>query len=108
MIPILHAPGVITPGQLGPIRRLWGRRSRQARALSISSTGIPSVIQTMTPMPASAASMIASAAAWAGAMIMLAFAPVARTASWTLLNTGRPRCVSPPLPGVTPPTTWVW
>ena len=36
-----------------------------------------------------------------------AFAPVSRTASATVLNTGHPSCVVPPLPGVTPPTTCV-
>jgi len=36
---------------------------------------------------------------------MLASAPVAATASLTVLNTGLPRCVVPPLPGVTPATT---
>src|SRR5690606_41127443 len=36
-----------------------------------------------------------------------ASAPVASTASATELNTGRPRWVVPPLPGVTPPTILV-
>src|SRR6478735_3289104 len=36
-----------------------------------------------------------------------ASAPVLATASATVLNTGRPRCSVPPLPGVTPPTTLV-
>src|SRR5690606_16347695 len=36
-----------------------------------------------------------------------ALAPVSLTASATVLNTGRPRCSLPPLPGVTPPTTLV-
>src|SRR4249919_4259806 len=36
-----------------------------------------------------------------------ASAPVCATASATVLNTGRPRCCVPPLPGVTPPTTLV-
>ena len=33
-----------------------------------------------------------------------AVAAVLVTASFTVLNTGRPRCVCPPLPGVTPAT----
>ena len=37
----------------------------------------------------------------------VAFAPVSRTASATVLNIGHPSCVVPPLPGVTPPTTCV-
>ncbi len=35
---------------------------------------------------------------------MVALAPVAATASFTVLNTGSARCICPPLPGVTPPT----
>jgi hypothetical protein len=38
---------------------------------------------------------------------MLTSAPVSATASCTVLNTGSPRWVSPPRPGVTPPTIWV-
>ena len=59
-------------------------------------------------MPASAASMIASAANGGGTKITEALAPVAFTASATVLNTGQPSWVVPPLPGVTPPTTLVW
>ena len=51
--------------------------------------------------------MIASAAKAGGTKITDALAPVARTASWHVLNTGQPSCVVPPLPGVTPPTTVV-
>src|SRR5918998_6360994 len=36
-----------------------------------------------------------------------AFAPASRAASSTVLKTGTPSCVVPPLPGVTPPTTFV-
>ncbi len=62
---------------------------------------------TMNRMPASAASMIESAQKAAGTKMMLAVAPVCRTASFTVLNTGRSRWRFPPLPGVTPPTTLV-
>ena len=58
-------------------------------------------------MPASAASMTASAANGGGTKITDALAPVFSTASATVLNTGQPSCVVPPLPGVTPPTTLV-
>ncbi len=73
----------------------------------MSSVGIPSVMQTASGSPASAASMIASAANGGGTKITVAFAPVSRTASATVLNTGQPSWVVPPLPGVTPPTTCV-
>ena len=68
---------------------------------------MPSVMQTTSGRPASAASMMASAANGGGTKITVAFAPVSFTASATVLKTGRSRCVVPPLPGVTPPTTFV-
>ena len=74
---------------------------------------MPSVMATITSIPASAASMIASAAPAAGTKIMVAFAPVFSTASRTVLNTGRvlpeslPVQVVPPFLGVTPPTNWL-
>ena len=73
----------------------------------MSRTGVPSVIATITPMPASAASMMASAAPPAGTKIMVALAPVAFTASAQVSKTGTPSAVSPPRPGVTPPTRLV-
>ena len=42
-----------------------------------------------------------------GTKMMETFAPVSLTAASTVLNTGRSRCLLPPLPGVTPPTTSV-
>ena len=76
-------------------------------ARAMSRTGMPSVMATMTRMPASAASRMASAAAGGGTKIMVALAPVARTASATVLKRGKPSLVVPPLPGTTPPTTCV-
>ena len=76
-------------------------------AFSMSMVGMPSVMQTASGIPASAASMIASAAKGGGTKMTVAFAPVSRIASWTLLKIGQPSCVVPPLPGVTPPTTVV-
>ena len=64
-------------------------------------------MQTASGIPASVASMIASAANGGGTKITVALAPVSRTASCTLLKIGQPSCVVPPLPGVTPPTTLV-
>ena len=65
------------------------------------------VIATMSEIPASAASMIESAANGGGTNTMLVVAPVAPTASLTVSKTGRPRASPPPLPGVTPPTMLV-
>ncbi len=59
-------------------------------------------------MPASAASQIASAANGGGTKTIAALAPVALCcASSTESKTGIPSTDSPPLPGVTPATTWV-
>src|SRR3954467_3232249 len=58
MIPILvRVPGVISPGQLGPMSRAPRARTKgMARLMCI--TGIPSVMQTMSGRPAAPASMV--------------------------------------------------
>src|SRR3569832_3014655 len=43
MMPILHSPGVITPGQLGPMRCALNDFSA-AFTFSMSTTGMPSVM----------------------------------------------------------------
>ena len=68
---------------------------------------MPSAIQTINKMPASAASMIASAAKRAGTKIIEVFACVCSTASYIVLKTGIPSTFMPPLPGEVPPTTFV-
>ena len=74
----------------------------------MSSTGMPSVMATIVLMPASAASMIASAAKGGGTKIIVASAPVAFTACATVSKIGKPLgSFCPPLPGVTPPTILV-
>ena len=73
----------------------------------MSRIGTPSVMQTTRAMPASAASRMASGAAGGGTKITEVLAPVLALASLTLLKTGKPSTSVPPLPGVTPPTTWV-
>ena len=61
MIPILHALGVSSPGQFGPTRREAEPVSaRFTRTMSM--TGMPSVMHTMSGIPASIASRMASAA----------------------------------------------
>ena len=65
MMPILHASGVMTPGQLGPIS--VDRDPSSARLTFImSSTGMPSVMHTISRISASIASRIASAAKGGG------------------------------------------
>ena len=109
MIPILHAPGVMMPGQLGPMRRLpLGSVSSTRRTLIMSITGMPSVMHTTSEQPASKASRMASAAPGGGTKMQLVSAPVSFTAWATVLNTGTlPSNFSPPRPGVQPETTFV-
>ncbi len=65
MMPILHSPGVMTPGQLGPMRRVFEPVER-ALHRTMSRTGMPSVMQTISGSSASIASRIASAAKGGG------------------------------------------
>ncbi len=79
-MPTFASPAVITPGQFGPIR-VQSKAEMYSLVFTISFTGIPSVIQTITLIPAEAASIIASAANAGGTKIMETFAPVLSTAS---------------------------
>src|ERR1700749_1946631 len=106
MIPTFALPGEITPGQFGPTSRDFEPLTN-SHTFTISSTGIPPVIQITNGPSAAAASRIPSAANGGGTKITDTFAPVSFTASSTVLKTGQPSCVVPPLPGVTPPTTFV-
>src|ERR1043166_248991 len=51
MMPILQAPAVMTPGQLGPIRRDLEPASARL-TLTMSITGMPSVMQMMSGISA--------------------------------------------------------
>src|SRR3989344_4070567 len=73
----------------------------------MSCTGMPSATTTVVRMPVSMASMMASAANGGGTKMPATSAPVRATASCTVSNRGMPRCVVPPLPGVTPAMTCV-
>src|SRR5215210_5402181 len=73
----------------------------------MSWTGTPSVMQQTVRRSESSASKIASAEKAAGTKITLVFAPVSRAASSTVSKIGTPSKSCPPLPGVTPATTWV-
>src|SRR3990172_8497841 len=106
MIPILHSSGLMIPGQLGPMSLLFFP-AMNLLAWTISITGIPSVIQTIRGISASADSMMASAANGGGTKIIETLGLAASTASRTVLNTGTPSNSVPPLPGVTPATILV-
>ena len=66
MMPILHSPGVMMPGQFGPMSVTPVRPSSARFAFTMSSVGMPSVMHTTTGTPASAASRMASAAPGGG------------------------------------------
>lgn len=67
IIPILHSPGLMMPGQLGPIKRVLHSGWMSLRlTLTMSNWGIPSVIQTAKGISASIASWIAFAAKGGG------------------------------------------
>ena len=106
IIPTFAFPGEITPGQFGPTNRDLDWRTT-SHAFTMSSVGMPSVMQITSGIAAETASRIPSAANGGGTKITVTFAPVSFTASSTVLKTGQPSCVVPPLPGVTPPTTLV-
>ncbi len=108
IIPILALPGDISPGQLGPIS-LTPFPFIELYTAIISRAGIPSVMHTISLIPAFAASKIASAANAGGTNIADASAFTACTASATVLNIGTFvfSNIKPPLPGVTPATTFV-
>ena len=80
MMPALQRRGVMSPGPLGPTSGA-PRRARCAVTSAMSRTGMPSVTQTTRPMPASAASIIASRAKRAGTKSTATSAPVAATAA---------------------------
>src|SRR3989454_1115905 len=106
MIPIFAWPGDASPGQLGPMTvqprlRAYGIKSRQ------SWNGIRSVMMTTSLSPPSIASMAASFAYGAGTKMIEAFARLRCTASRTPSQPGTPSTFVPPLPGVTPATTFV-
>ena len=100
MMPTLARPGDVAPGQLGPISRAPCARTISTAA-TMSSAGMPSVMQKIVPIPAEAASITASGAPAAGTKISDVFAPVSRTASATVSKTGTvpSSAVCPPLPG---------
>ena len=106
MIPTVAVPGLMMPGQFGP-------DERRVAALQVG-VDAEHVVGRDPLRDAddqvhrlSSASRIASAAKRGGTKTIAVFAPVASTASSTVLNTGMPSTSWPALPGVTPATTWV-
>ena len=73
----------MTPGQFGPTMRAPAAVTICFMRTS-SRAGMPSVMHTMSWMPASTASSTASAAKGAGTKIIVVFAPVSSTALETV------------------------
>ncbi len=65
MMPIFDSPAVTMPGQFGPTRRDF-EPSSERLTRTMSRTGMPSVMQTISGISASIASQIASAAPGGG------------------------------------------
>src|SRR5215475_5681859 len=105
MMPAFDRPGLIRPGQFGPMIRVAPpERCACAQNTAVSCTGMPSVITTQSGSRASTVSTTAALANRAGTKTTATSAPVAATASATRSNTGMPSTSWPPLPGVTPAT----
>src|SRR4051794_6084601 len=108
VMPMLHLPGEMMPGQFGPRSCVRGKRSRKELKKNASSCeGTPSVITTMNSMAASAASNTASFTPGAGMKMHDALAPVASRASPTLAKMGTPSTSVPAFLGFVPATTCV-
>src|SRR3712207_4899550 len=107
MMPALERPGLIRPGQFGPMMRVeppWAWAQKEVE----SCTGMPSVMTTASPIWASTASMTAFFAPAGGTKMTLTSAPVSFIASATPPNTGTPApsksTLWPAFFGFTPPT----
>ena len=106
-MPIFALPGEITPGQFGPISRDFDVLHDLPHLHHVQRRNALGDADDQRNPRSPSASRMPSAANGGGTKIIVAFAPVSFTASSTVLNTGQPSCVVPPLPGVTPPTTFV-
>jgi hypothetical protein len=79
-MPAFALPGLIRPGELGPMTRVpaaWA----WAKKAAVSCTGTPSVITTTRPIPASTASITAPLVNRGGTKTIETSAPVDFTAS---------------------------
>ena len=101
-LPGLNAPSVFGPRNIAPC-------AFAAAAISMAShTGTRSGTRTVSLIPAVIAEIAASLTPAAGTKSTeTSMLPNESTASCGVLNTGTPRTVCPPFPGVTPPTTLV-
>ena len=107
IMPITPLPGLSAPSVFGP--RNIAPFAFAAVAISIASqTGTRSGTNTVSLIPASIAEMAAAFTPAAGTKTTeMSISPNESTASRGVLNTGTPSTLWPPLPGVTPATTFV-
>ena len=107
IMPTTPLPGLNTPSVFGP--RNIAPFALAAAAISMAShTGTRSGTSTASLIPASMAEMAASFTPAAGTKTTeTSISPREFTASPGVLNTGTPSTLCPPLPGVTPATTFV-
>ena len=105
MMPALDFPGLMMPGQFGPMMRVVPVLTAYWKNWAVSMTGTPSVMTTHSGTPASTVSFTAPSVNFGGTNTTETLAPVAATASATVSNTGMPSSSWPALPGVTPATT---
>ena len=75
MMPILHSPGLIMPGQLGPMRRVCDCSVKIFLTFTMSCCGMPSVMHTIRSSRAAMPSRMASAANAGGTYNTDALAP---------------------------------
>src|SRR4051812_27828098 len=111
MMPAFDFPGLMRPGQFGPMIRVLPCFSAYAKNAAVSCTGTPSVITTTSGMPASTASTTAALVKAGGTKTTETSAPVSDMASATDPNTGTSRpstsTLWPAFLGFTPPTMFV-
>src|SRR5579863_6962099 len=112
MIPALDLPGEATPGQFGPMIRVWlPAAPAYAQNSAVSCTGMPSVITMHSGIRASMASITAALVPAAGTKTTDTSAPVAAMVSATVpkteMSTPPNSTVWPALRGLVPPTTLV-
>src|SRR5258707_8200954 len=88
MMPTLDSPGVMMPGQFGPMIRVVPDACAWAKNAAVSWTGTPSVITTTSAIPASMASITAPLVNFGGTNTTETVAPVSLTASATEPKTG--------------------
>ena len=109
VMPMLHLPGLMMPGQFGPSRRVFGVVAQQ-RVVDLGLVlGRDALGDAHDEADAGRGGLEDRGRdAFGGTATNDArSAPVAATASATVSKTGMPSTSCPPLPGVTPATTWV-